>query len=312
MFWCILLFAGGADPWTWTRIGLHEGPTLAVALDPAGDNVLAGGLDRKLTVWRLADRQRISHGCPHGQDVTAVAFGPVGEVVSAAGDFQIRRWKFADGSNQQVGNHPQRIAALASTADRKIVVSAGADGFVRRWALAGKTPEPLDLWKDRGVLHALAVDPAGKQLAAAGRERRVLRWDLAKNVALPELSGAQDSILALAFAPDAGHLLAGSADGRVRVWSVRGAGEELRKLEGFGEEVFALAAFGHAAVIAGDKGTALLWDWRSGTEIARRKLPAEALCMAAAPGQGRAVAGLADGSLWMVEVPDGSAAGSAR
>jgi hypothetical protein len=66
--------------------------------------------------------------------------------------------------------------------------------------------------------------------------------------------------------------------------------------------LFALAAWDDAALAAGDRGGVALFDWRSGAVRARREFPAEVLVLAADPGRRRAVAGLADGSMWMVEL----------
>ena len=309
--WALLAIVA-AEPWQWTRVGMLEGPALAVAIAPAGDRAAAGGRDQKVTRWRLGDLQREAQGCPHGDDIAALAFDGEGAVVTACGDHQIRRWSFAnDAVGKPIGNHGKRIHALVATPDRRQLFSAGADGLVRRWALQGQAPEPLDLsWKDRVPLLALAIDPAGQQLAAGGRDGRVMRWDLVRNAALPELPGGQDSIHALAFSPDGGQLLGGGRDRVVRVWSTKNLGAVVRTWEGLGEEVFAVAAFAEAAVVAGDRGTAALWNWRTGQELARRTLPAEILALAAAPTKNLAVAGLADGSVWKVELGhDANAAG---
>jgi WD40 repeat protein len=72
---------------------------------------------------------------------------------------------------------------------------------------------------DVGV-YAVAFDPQGKYLAAAGLTDRVHVWDLTTQEEVFVLEGHQERINDVAFTPDGNYLLSGGDDCTVRVWDV--------------------------------------------------------------------------------------------
>src|SRR5205823_14952537 len=78
-----------------------------------------------------------------------------------------------------------------------------------------------------------------------------------------------DEFTCIAFSPDGKLLAAGSAAGRVRLWTV--GGRLVRVLDGHQGPVWSLsfAADGRTLATAGEDGTARLWELATGQERAR-------------------------------------------
>ncbi|HVJ80625.1 MAG TPA: hypothetical protein VNC50_06100, partial [Planctomycetia bacterium] len=193
----------------------------------------------------------------------------------------------------------RRVFAVAAGTDS--VFTAGEDGQVRRWLIRGGEPEVLT--KDREAFHALVFEPRSGVLFAAGKDRRISRWDLQAKSPLADLAGHHDTVHCLALAGDGKTLLSAGSDRTARAWDAR-TGQESRRFDGHPEEIFATAPLGDdgPCLLGGANGTIVVWDWKLGREIARQKLIAGALAAAAIPKSNRAIVGLADGSVWMASL----------
>lgn len=116
------------------------------------------------------------------------------------------------------------LEAVAIHPDDKLIAVGGVDvlstgerdGAVCVWDRA--TKEKVMTF-DVGV-YAVAFDPQGKYLAAAGLTDRVHVWDLTSEEEVFVLEGHQERINAVAFSPDGNYLLSGGDDMTVRVWDV--------------------------------------------------------------------------------------------
>jgi WD40 repeat protein len=150
----------------------------SVALAPNATLLAAGTADRQLFVWKAQDAKLIRQDLAHAGAVRGVAFNPA--------------------SNQ--------------------LLTAGADGRVKRWAMP---PEPT-----RTVSHAdpvrAAVTTNGKRLFTAA-DKVVRAWNLAAPGAPAALerqfTGHPDVVNAVAVSPAGPTLASAGEDGAVRFWN---------------------------------------------------------------------------------------------
>jgi WD40 repeat protein len=153
-----------------------EGPAAAVAclaVSPDGVRIAAGSIDRTVTVWGTEDGavRQVLQG--HEAGVTAVAFGPQGEVASGDRAGVIRVWDTAGKERRMLTGHVGPVAALAFAPDGRLA-SASWDRTVRVWGRQGEPLLVLQGHDDR--VAALAFTPDGRHLWSAGHDRAVRLW----------------------------------------------------------------------------------------------------------------------------------------
>ena len=118
--------------------------------------------------------------------------------------------------------------------------------------------------------------PAGRLLASAGDDRRIMFWSLPAQGRPPKPLrqwSTPNAIMTLAFSPDGGLLASGGEDRRISLWDAE-AGTLSRTLEGHGDRIsevtgLAFSPDGRHVASASYDGTARLWAVASGLEVAR-------------------------------------------
>jgi RNA polymerase sigma factor (sigma-70 family) len=195
-----------------------------------GRSVELGSRDATVRRWDwAADRERIlvTGEAPY---LNLSCFSPDGRVRASANnqDHTITVWDDPRTSKGRVlGKHPGNVAALALSADARLLATGGDGGEVRLWDVrAGKE---LRLIRAGQVIGSLAFSPDGKTLATgagtfgAGQlwSPTIRLWDVATGKAvgtLPHLG----HVFQLLFSPD-GKLLASSGWDRepgARLWDL--------------------------------------------------------------------------------------------
>jgi WD40 repeat protein len=130
----------------------------------------------------------------------------------------------AAGTANRLRDSDPALAAQLAVAAYRIAPTVEARSSL---LAASATPTVTRMLRPGGALQAVAVNPAGTLLAAAGAtasDTAVLLWDLREPerpalVGLP-LTGHTAPIWAVAFSPDGTTLATGSADMTVRLWDV--------------------------------------------------------------------------------------------
>ncbi len=111
-------------------------------------------------------------------------------------------------------------------------VTANGEGLARHTAspfpatgsILQLAPPAGDLEFQPPVITALAIQPGGSLLAAAGDDHLVRIWDLTRGEVVHTLSGHTDWVRAAVFSTDGQQLLTAGMDGRILQWDVtRGA-----------------------------------------------------------------------------------------
>jgi WD40 repeat protein len=165
--------------------------------------------------------------------------------------------------------HPNAaVTALAFTADRCLLASAGRDGAVRIWNVASKKPgERAALTKSGETFRSVAFAPNGRLLAAGTGSPTGLIWLFDVTDASPAesaiLRGARGHVAALAFSPDSKLVAGGGEDHTLRIWEPRPnfRGDSRALLLGHTRPITA-AAFapdGQTVATAAQDGTVRLW-----------------------------------------------------
>ena len=139
--------------------------TEAVAFDPTGEELVSGGQDRSLRLWK--------------RDVTTRAFGA---------------WLAIDGLKADV-----HFAALRGD----LAIAASNDGAVTAWSIEGGHPGAARvLAHHHGAVQVLAIDPSGAWIATAGRDAIVARAALASGASGTAQLQLSSAAVALAVGSD--------------------------------------------------------------------------------------------------------------
>jgi WD40 repeat protein len=244
--------AGGADDsriWLWRPGDLmkplkaHLGSVYAVAFSRDGTELVSGGDDESVFVWRSEAPDKPRLAIPVTSKVTAVAFGPDGEVIAGDEVGTLSIWSPAGAPIARVPVGAQ-ISSIAVDPRTGAIVTASSRG-VDVWSTAGR---PLSHQATPADVRALAFDRGGEILAIAGAyDTVIVRFDGRTLAPVLTLDGPTGEVAAVALAPDASIVFTGGVDGIVRVWDATKG--KLLATRDTGEAIKALAL----------SGTELLW-----------------------------------------------------
>lgn len=165
--------------------------------------------------------------------------------------------------------HKNAVAALAASADGRLIASAGHD----HRALLYEFPRPTNQREfphHRGAVLAVALSPDGKLLATGGIDAAIRLVDVSKP-GRPEvvLKGHRSWVNSLVFDAAGERLVSGSSDNTVRLWSVRAQRTELSFTVKEGEvRSVALSRDGKRIAAGVRYGGVRVWDVESKKEIA--------------------------------------------
>jgi WD40 repeat protein len=194
-----------------------------VAFDPSGRQVATGSTDQTARLWRTRSGDLVTPLFGHTGQITGVAFGPNGLVVTASRDGTARTWVATGRPVQTLRGHSGEVVA-AAFAGPDTVVTAGADGTVRIWD-PGTTIELA-----RARVNGPSA-PARRVTAAGGAEavidKSVVRLHTAAGNDLV-LRGHGDLVNSVSFSPDGRLLVTAGRDHDVLVWDA-GTGSIVRR-----------------------------------------------------------------------------------
>lgn len=230
----------------------HPKPVGAVACSPDGKLLATGDYDGKLVIWEsdtwhskrvFAARPKVSDAVrsivfsPYeglvSDAVRSIAFSPDGKYMAVCSkDHSIVLWDRNIGRSvtlQKKGDHPEDVGtvkrnvfSLAFSSDSTLLVSGDNGGRVIVWDVAKRTHCELRR-EEPGGIRAVAFNPSGQMLAAAGDGSKVTLWKRDGNKWCRETYPTQEQgregnmVMCLGFSPDGALLAAGSNDGRIYV-----------------------------------------------------------------------------------------------
>lgn len=230
------------DTASFSRLNFLETNTWARSLVfLPGSNLLAAGLfDQRIVLWDTPESQPVLSLDGHQGWVRSVATSADGRLLLSAGDDATLR--LWQMPTGQVLRLIENISGLRAAA-------LSPDGALAAGSLSDNSVRIWDTASGNLIqvleghsdwVRCLAFSPDGRWLASAGFDKTILLWDTQSWRIAKNLSGHESSVLGLAFSPDGELIASGAVDRTVRVWSVE-PGQLLHTLSGHQGFVYAVA-----------------------------------------------------------------------
>ena len=199
---------------------------LCLAVSPDGKTLAAGGCDRAVRVWNLADgvakaklEQTVEN---HADWVLGCALSADGKYLITAGrDKTAKVWDLkAKESVVTFPEHQAIVYGVAVKADGTAGFSVGADKQLRTWKPGGEGKQVKNAGGHGDEVFKVVAHPKQPMLATSSADKTVRLWNLDTLAAGKTLAGLNDFVYAVAFSPNGELVAGGSYDGEVRVWKV--------------------------------------------------------------------------------------------
>ncbi|QQE65472.1 hypothetical protein GFS31_21600 [Leptolyngbya sp. BL0902] len=202
--------------------------------------------------------------------------------------------------------HRGAVLAVVISRDGQTVISAGADGAVRRWDRQGNALGEAIL-SQGSPLTALALSPDGQGLIAGRADGLVEPWSLATGTAQGDPVAAHAAaIQSLDYMSGGQNWVSGSQDGSLALWNADGSpAGRIPSAHGGGVSQVVSSPDGQGIVSAGGDGTLRFWDRVTfqprGETLAAHGAPIRAV--AYSPDSRTLATAAADGSLrlWNID-----------
>ncbi len=245
--------------------------SLAVSPD---SKYLASGSYQEVKLWD-AKTGALLHTIPgFGERVVCLAFSPSGKLLAAGGgaptqEGEVKLIDVAEGKvvrEIKDNPHSDTVFGVAFSPDEKLLVSGGADKFVKAYEVAtGKFQKAFE-----GHTHhvmGVGFSGDGKLIASAGADNVVKLWDYAKGEQVRTVNAHGKQVTALVFVGATGTFATCSGDEQVRLWNTNGG--NVRNFSAGGDYLYCVAVSPDGSVVAagGQAGVVRLYNGKSGALV---------------------------------------------
>lgn len=194
----------------------HGAPISAIAFSHSGEQIATGDTAGDCRIWNLADEKfPQASRVAFEQGVTAVAFSTDSETVYWATDDNAIHAHHTGEEVQTLAGHTKPISALV--ARKGLLVSASADGTVRKWNT--DTGKAIATINHAAAISSLAVSADGAMIISAGADNNVKIWNAADNSAIATLAGHTSPVLSVSLESN-GEMLASASAKELILWNV--------------------------------------------------------------------------------------------
>ncbi|KAJ5495301.1 Periodic tryptophan protein 2 [Penicillium diatomitis] len=188
----------------------------------------------QLLVWEWQSESYILKQQGHLDSMNAIAYSPDGQkIVTTADDGKVKVWDVKSGfCIVTFTEHQSGVTACQFAKKGNVLFTASLDGSIRAWDLIRYRNFRTFTAPTRLSFSSLAVDPSGEVVCAGSLDDFDIHvWSVQTGQYLDQLNGHEAPVSSLAFAADGNHLVSGSWDHTVRVWSIFGRAQTSEPLQ---------------------------------------------------------------------------------
>lgn len=179
----------------------------------------------QLLVWEWQSESYILKQQGHLDSMNSLVYSPDGQkIVTTADDGKVKVWDVKSGfCIVTFTEHTSGVTACEFAKKGSVLFTASLDGSIRAWDLIRYRNFRTFTAPSRLSFSSLAVDPSGEVVCAGSPDSFDIHvWSVQTGQLLDQLSGHEGPVSSLAFASDGNHLVSGSWDRTVRIWSIFG------------------------------------------------------------------------------------------
>jgi pleiotropic regulator 1 len=242
----------------------HTGWVRCVAVDPANEWFVTGSADRTIKIWDLASGTLKITLTGHINTVRGVAVSDRHPYLFSCGeDKTVKCWDLEQ--NKVIRNyhgHLSGVYSLALHPTLDVLVTGGRDSTARVWDMRTKQ-QVRALTGHTNTIGSICCQSVDPQIITGSHDSTIRLWDLATGGCTSQLTNHKKSVRAVAVHPKEYTFASGSPD-NIKVWKCP-EGQFLRNVSGHNAIVNSLAVNRENVLVsAGDNGSLMFWDWRSG------------------------------------------------
>jgi WD40 repeat protein len=221
----LYLWAVDTGQWWWFTAA-HAGHAYRLSFRPDGTQIATCGDDRTVRVWDKATGKPVRELAGHTGPVYGVAWSPDGtRIASASTDGTVKVWGAESGKELHTFRPPPKSTwqayRVAWSPDGKQLAASGGDGTTRIWDADTREVVHTLSGVHQRVVEPILFSPDGKSLVSGGHDTQIVWWDLTTGKPREVLRGHADGVFALCWGASAEELISASADGTVRVWTLK-------------------------------------------------------------------------------------------
>ena len=238
----------------------HTALIRAIAFSPNGETIASTSNDQTVRLWSRTRGQPDYILKGHSPGYYRVAFSSDGQLASSSGDFGVRLWDTKRGRTRHLlDNHGSQIPALTFSPDGQTLISGSWDCTICLWNV--QTGELRRSIKNiTNFVWSLGLSVDGEMLAHNSAALIQMR-SMQTGEVIRELRGHTDTVLTLAFAPNAKTLASGGMDATIRLWDIE-SGQTVWTVTEHDNSILRLAFSPNGTYLASsnEDQTVRLWD----------------------------------------------------
>jgi WD40 repeat protein len=224
----------------------HSAEVLSIAFSPDGGLIASGSVDNTMRLWRVREEELLRTMRGHPFPVLTLDFSPTGSLLATGStDSKLRIWRVSDGSLlRTLEGHAGRINSIDFSYDGLYLVSCAEDFTVRIWRVSdGRQIQTID--EGMAQVTSVAFAPESyvqehSQAIAWTEEDGTVRLRSFNGDWLFTMKETSFSATSLAFSQDGKWLVAGYADGTMRVWNTSD-GTQIQALKSHTQKITSIA-----------------------------------------------------------------------
>lgn len=188
----------------------------------------------QLLVWEWQSESYILKQQGHFDSMNALVYSPDSQrIITAADDGKIKVWDVNSGfCIVTFTEHSSGVTDCEFAKRGNVLFTSSLDGSIRAWDLIRYRNFRTFTAPSRLSFSCLAVDPSGEVVCAGSHDSFDIHvWSVQTGQLLDQLSGHEGPVSSLAFAADGSHVVSGSWDNTVRIWSIFGRSQTSEPLQ---------------------------------------------------------------------------------